>query len=135
MLRFSPVKLSLVATQGTFSYTVAVGDDQSKISQFRVADSDLDRTILDLARRIHGQLVPSHTFYGTFYDRPPAYGIDMVSGTPYVNVKLTDLLSNTRLQHHITVEDFARCLCRVPPRALLIPWLGSLQHLGMGGST
>ncbi|EEU47614.1 uncharacterized protein NECHADRAFT_8163, partial [Fusarium vanettenii 77-13-4] len=75
-----------VAVQGSFSYTLTAGADQSKIIQFRAAGADLDRGILDMARQVHQQVVPPYTFHGLLFD--PS--------------------SDTGPQHCTTVTDLAR---------------------------
>ncbi|KAG9227987.1 hypothetical protein BJ875DRAFT_390338 [Amylocarpus encephaloides] len=47
-----------------FSYTVIAGSKQSKIVQFLAQSSALDIETLNLARAIHGQLVPACTHHG-----------------------------------------------------------------------
>lgn len=53
-----------VPIQGSFSYTVTAGAQQSKIGQFRDANSDLDTDVLNLARQVYGQVVAAYTSHG-----------------------------------------------------------------------
>jgi hypothetical protein len=108
-----------VALQGSFSYTVVAGNKQSRIIQFRARDSDLDRAVLDLAQRVHNEFVPSYTYHGLFCELLPVYGMDKVTGTPYVHVKPSDLSSETGPWHSKTVGDFARYVLILvcPPKA------------------
>ncbi|KND87491.1 hypothetical protein TOPH_07899 [Tolypocladium ophioglossoides CBS 100239] len=78
-----------VLIQGSFSYTVIAGAQQSKIVQFRDANSDLDTQILDLAQRIHGQLVAAYTFHGRVGQSSPLtiYSMEKLPGTPYVSAQ------------------------------------------------
>ncbi|KAJ9155211.1 hypothetical protein NKR23_g2129 [Pleurostoma richardsiae] len=48
-----------VSVQGATSYTVVVGLNREKIVQFRYMDARLDMRMLDLARRVHGDVVPA----------------------------------------------------------------------------
>ncbi|RSM04415.1 hypothetical protein CDV31_010050 [Fusarium ambrosium] len=97
-----------VAVQGSFSYTLTAGADQSKIIQFRAAGADLDRGILDLARQVHEQVVPPYTFHGLLCGKIPVYEMEKVSGIPYVKVKPVDPSSDTGPQHYTTVTDLAK---------------------------
>lgn len=103
-----------VPIQGSFSYTVTAGPHQSKIVQFRDADSDLDIRILDLARQIHGQLVAAYTFHGRVGQASPlaVYSMEKLPGTPYVSAqsrycKPSGTSLQTNSQHSQTVVDFA----------------------------
>ncbi|KAL3587855.1 hypothetical protein FPOAC2_13754 [Fusarium poae] len=103
-----------VPIQGSFSYTVTAGSQQSKIVQFRDANSDLDMQILELARQIHGQLVAAYTFHGQVGQASPLsiYAMEKLPGTPYVSAQSryckpigTSLQANS--QHSKTIVDFA----------------------------
>lgn len=104
-----------VPIQGSFSYTVVAGSQQSSIVQFRDADSDLDVQILDLARQIHGELVAAYTFHGHIGQASPLsiYSMKKLPGTPYVSArsrysKPVGTALQTNSQHTKTVVDFAR---------------------------
>lgn len=103
-----------VPIQGSFSYTVTAGSQQSKIVQFRDENSVLDTQILNLARQIHGQLVAAYTFHGHVGQAPPLaiYSMEKLPGTPYVSAQSryykpvgTSLQANS--QHSKTIVDFA----------------------------
>ncbi|GAB0139111.1 hypothetical protein EsDP_00007326 [Epichloe bromicola] len=103
-----------VPIQGSFSYTVTAGPHQSKIVQFRDANSDLDTHILDLARQIHGRLVAAYTFHGQVGQASPLaiYSMEKLPGTPYVLAQSEYCKPNgTSLQassqHSRTIADFA----------------------------
>lgn len=103
-----------VPIQGSFSYTVTAGAQQTKIVQFRDANSDLDTEILDLARRVHGQLVAASVFHGQVGQPSPLsiYSMQKLPGNPYVLAqsryyKLIGTLVQAGSQHFNTVVDFA----------------------------
>lgn len=47
-----------VSVQGATSYTVITGLNREKIVQFQNMDAQLDMRMLDLARQVHGDIVP-----------------------------------------------------------------------------
>ena len=104
-----------VPIQGSFSYTVIAGAQQSKIVQFRDANSDLDTEILDLARQVHGQVVAAYTFHGQIGQSSPLsiYLMEKLPGTPYVSAQSRyckpagTSLQKELQQHSKTVVDFA----------------------------
>lgn len=53
-----------VVIQGATSYTVVAGQHREKIVQFRNMDAQLDMGMLDLARQIHGDVVPRGSYLG-----------------------------------------------------------------------
>ncbi|KAI1174369.1 hypothetical protein F4777DRAFT_387634 [Nemania sp. FL0916] len=53
-----------VAIQGVCSYTVYAGPNQEFVVQFRLRSLDLKSEIVNLARHIHGSLVPDISFKG-----------------------------------------------------------------------
>ncbi|KAK8917397.1 hypothetical protein H634G_09028 [Metarhizium anisopliae BRIP 53293] len=105
-----------VPIQGSFSYTVTAGNDQSKIVQFRSPESTLDTNTLDLARNVHGKLVPSPIYHGRIGHLPSqlhVYIMDKIPGSVYVQAQSdyhvpvgTSLEAS--LQHANTVADIAR---------------------------
>lgn len=105
-----------VPIQGSFSYTVTAGNDQAKIVQFRSPESTLDTNTLDLARNVHGKLVPSPIYHGRIGHLPSqlhVYIMDKIPGNIYVQAQSdyhvpvgTSLKAS--LQHANTVADIAR---------------------------
>jgi hypothetical protein len=103
-----------VRIQGSFSYTVIAGARQSKIVQFRDANSDLDIKVLDLARQVHGQVVADYTFHGKIGQSSPlsVYSMEMLPGVPYVSAqsryrKPAGTSLEVGSQHSNTVADYA----------------------------
>ena len=90
-----------VPIQGSFSYTVMAGTDQSKIIQFRDGESDLDTRILDVARQIHRQIIANYTFHGKIGESLSVYLMENLPGTPYISATLDGP------QHSNTVTDYA----------------------------
>jgi len=90
------------------------GTKQSKIVQFRDAKSALDTGVLDLALRIHGELVAAYSFHGQLGKSSPLYiySMEKLPGTPYVSVQSQYLnISRTLLEAGLepsnTIVDFA----------------------------
>lgn len=103
-----------VRIQGSFSYTVTGGAQESKIVQFRDASSDLDTKFLDLARQVHGQIVASYTYHGKIGRLLPLsiYSMEKLPGIPYVSAqsrysKPAGTLLDRESQHSNTVVDYA----------------------------
>lgn len=53
-----------ISVQGATSYTVVTGLNREKIVQFRRMDAQLDMRMLDLARQVHGDIVPAAAALG-----------------------------------------------------------------------
>jgi hypothetical protein len=84
----APLKPSPI--QGAFSYTIIAGASQSKVIQFRTQISDLDMDTLNLARAIHGEVVPAFTHHGKIGSHPSAlsvYIMDRCSGVAYIKAR------------------------------------------------
>lgn len=82
-----------VSIQGSFSYTVSTQRDKDqKIVQFRVSHSALDVDIIQLAQRIHGDIVPSTRYYGEIGNGPTApvkvYVIEKLPGVTFIDIML-----------------------------------------------
>ncbi|KAK3945302.1 hypothetical protein QBC46DRAFT_360408 [Diplogelasinospora grovesii] len=67
-----------VSVQGATSYTVVVGLNREKIVQFRNMDAQLDMRMLDLARQVHGDVVPRQL---------AIYEMDRLPGDNYAMVR------------------------------------------------
>ncbi|KAI0103052.1 hypothetical protein GGR51DRAFT_525491 [Nemania sp. FL0031] len=95
-----------VPIQGTFSYTVTAGTDESKLFQFRTRDSDLDMSILDLAKTAHPQFIPGCKYHGTIGQSRPlhVYEMDRLAGTPYIIARNGDHAT----QQRNTATDLAK---------------------------
>jgi len=80
-----------VSVQGATSYTVVVGLNREKIVQFRNMDAQLDMTMLGLARRVHGDVVPVGAALGRIGDDPQRqlaiYEMDRLPGDNYAMVR------------------------------------------------
>lgn len=98
-----------VSIQGQFSYTVVAGPHQNKIVQFRDASSTLNTELWDLARKIHGSLVPVWTFHGQIGKLSPLfiYVMNKLVGTPYILACHRLRAPSTAPLHNNTIEDFA----------------------------
>lgn len=57
-----------VSVQGATSYTVVAGRNHDKIIQFRRTDALLDARMLELAKQVHGDIVPVSTALGRIGD-------------------------------------------------------------------
>ena len=103
-----------VQIQGSFSYTVTVGTDGSKLFQFRVYDSSLDMDIMTLAKAIHLQFVASYKYHGTIGQPRPlhVYEIDNLPGTTYIMARDLSVVQPPEavLRQRSSVEDLARCV-------------------------
>lgn len=107
--------VNAIPIQGCFSYTVVAGHKQSKIVQFRAADSDFDTNILELAHRVHGQhLVPACTFHGQLGTSAPLsiYSMEKLSGNTFISIlseymKVPGTLPGPGLSPYNTILDFA----------------------------
>ncbi|KAH6616010.1 hypothetical protein B0J18DRAFT_451939 [Chaetomium sp. MPI-SDFR-AT-0129] len=80
-----------VSIQGATSYTVVAEQNREKIVQFRNMDAQLDMGMLDLARRIHGDVLPRGSYPGCIGDesglRLAVYGMDRIRGDSYGMVR------------------------------------------------
>ncbi|KAJ5898118.1 hypothetical protein N7504_008406 [Penicillium tannophilum] len=107
--------VNAIPIQGCFSYTVVAGHKQSKIVQFRAADSNFDTNILELAHRVHGQhLVPACTFHGQLGTSAPLsiYSMEKLSGDTFISIlseymKAPGALPGPGLNPYNTILDFA----------------------------
>ncbi|KAG8166549.1 hypothetical protein KVR01_002238 [Diaporthe batatas] len=76
-----------VSVQGATSYTVVVGPNHDKIVQFRGMDAQLDMRMLDLARQVHGDVVPAGAALGHIGDdaqrQLAIYEMDRLPGDNY----------------------------------------------------
>ncbi|KAK5629545.1 hypothetical protein RRF57_005260 [Xylaria bambusicola] len=84
-----------VPIQGSYSYTITAGTNESKIFQFRTHDSDIDMSVIDLAKTIHPQLVADCKYHGTIGQSRPLhiYEMNKLPGTAYI------------MAHHASVEQ------------------------------
>ncbi|KAI1393098.1 uncharacterized protein F4822DRAFT_10 [Hypoxylon trugodes] len=80
-----------VSVQGATSYTVVVGLNREKIVQFRIKDAQLDMKMLELAREVHGEVIPLGAALGQIGDdeqQPLAiYEMDRLPGENYALVR------------------------------------------------
>lgn len=101
-----------VQIQGTFSYTVTAGSNESKLFQFREQDSDLDMDMMDLAKAVHPQFVARCKYHGTIGPpRPlPIYEMDQIPGTSYIMARHTSTVQppDALFRQRNTVKDLAR---------------------------
>ncbi|WDK09972.1 hypothetical protein CGRA01v4_01251 [Colletotrichum graminicola] len=84
LLQRGPVKP--VQIQGTFSYTVTAGSNESKLFQFRVQDSEMDMEIMSLAKAVHPRIVSGCEYHGTIGQSRSLhiYEMDRLPGTAYI---------------------------------------------------
>lgn len=80
---------------------MTAGTDQSKITQFRDEQSDLDTRTLDVARQIHGQIIANCTFHGKIGESLSVYSMEKLPGIPYISATLDGV------QRSNTVTDYA----------------------------
>ncbi|KAL5355194.1 hypothetical protein BJX96DRAFT_170438 [Aspergillus floccosus] len=94
-----------VPIQGSFSYTVA---GEKLLVQFRVSHSLIDTERLALARKIHGDVVPTCVAKETFGASPAltVYVMDKVPGITYIEASMAALRCPAWQEQ--TVADFAR---------------------------
>jgi len=99
-----------VAVQGATSYTVIVGPSRKKIVQFRNMNATLDMRILELARQVHGDVVPMGTamgYIGNDLQRQLAiYEMDKLPGDNFVMIR-SSLAENPQSQLS-TIHSLAR---------------------------
>lgn len=91
--------------QGANSYTLASNDEKTVV-QFRSAASPLDPNVLDMARVIHGELVPRSSLIGNMPNSTAAiWTMDKVPA-----VDMNHLHEDPNLRHKLvrTVHDMAR---------------------------
>lgn len=99
-----------VAVQGATSYTVVVGLNREKIVQFRSMDAQLDMSMLELARQVHGDIVPVGTAMGQIGDdaqrQLAIYEMDRLPGDNFAMIR-SSLAQEPRSQL-ATVHSLAR---------------------------
>lgn len=78
-----------VNIQGAFSYTVA-GVFSAKIVQFRVPNSQLNTSLLSLAKSIHGNTVADCSYHGDIGHPKPLmiYVMEKLPGVTYMEARL-----------------------------------------------
>lgn len=105
-----------VSVQGATSYTVVVGRNREKIVQFRNMDAQLDIGVLDLARRVHGDIVPKGTALGYTGEksgsRLAVYEMDKVPGDNYGMVRVP--LAQFPDRQLATIRSLARFVETLP---------------------
>jgi hypothetical protein len=110
-----------VEIQGAFSYTLTAGTDQSKIFQFRVHDSSIDLSLMDLAKRVHPQVVANCIYSGTIGLSMPLhiYEMDILPGTTYIMARDTSVPQpqDAARRQCSTMQDFARYIYISPSQA------------------
>lgn len=88
-------------TQGSRSFTLAVGPNQDRIVQFRTGDSVFDMEIMSLGHQIHPLLVPKVSFIGPVggtAEKPLlVYIMKRMSGTPYGECKEMIMRSDEKI--------------------------------------
>ncbi|KAI5464443.1 hypothetical protein BGZ63DRAFT_377666 [Mariannaea sp. PMI_226] len=74
-----------VRRQGSSSYTVTAGPNDSKIFQFRVPASGFNANIMRLAKALHPQFAPSCVYHGAIGQPRPLhiYEMNNLPGVPY----------------------------------------------------
>ncbi|KAK4106362.1 hypothetical protein N658DRAFT_414229, partial [Parathielavia hyrcaniae] len=103
-----------VSVQGATSYTVVAGLNREKIVQFRNMNAQLDMRMLDLARQIHGQVVPVGAFLGRIGDdgqrQLAIYEMDRLPGDNYAlaRTSLAEVPSNQSAAVHSLARFFAQ---------------------------
>ncbi|KAE8146851.1 hypothetical protein BDV25DRAFT_132590 [Aspergillus avenaceus] len=111
-----------VAVPGSLSYTVRCigcpGEQGDKIVSFRQAESSLDHDVLQLARSIHGALVPEAVFHGKMPNSNPpllVYTMPCLPGIPCLEAISCEaglsLEEESRHVHFVKhlARYFARC--------------------------
>lgn len=100
--------------QGSFSYTITTGTNDSRLFQFRTHDSDIDFSILNLAKTIHPQFVAGCKYHGTIGQSRPlhVYEMDKLPGTVYVRERLASTVQppDAVSRQRNTARDFAKCV-------------------------
>lgn len=101
-----------VPIQGTFSYTLTVGSNESKLFQFRVQDSHLDLDMMNLAKAVQPQFVVSCKYHGAISQPRPLhiYEMDKIPGTSYIMARYTSTVQppDAVFRQRNTVKDLAR---------------------------
>lgn len=102
---------------GSLSYTVLCTDSSDErsdmIVSFRQPESALDQTVIELARFIHGDLVPEATFHGKLPgSNPPllVYTMACLSGSPCL--QLFDTETELRPKEEARYMCFVKHLAR-----------------------
>lgn len=102
-----------VLIQGTFSYTLTAGRNNSKLFQFRVEDSSFDMGIMNLAKAVHPQFVAGCRYHGTIGSSRPlhVYEMDNLPGTTYIMARSISVVQpqDALFRQRRTVRDIARC--------------------------
>ncbi|KAI1428892.1 hypothetical protein F5Y12DRAFT_730453 [Xylaria sp. FL1777] len=105
--RVNPVQI-----QGAFSYTFTAGTDESKLFQFRTHDSELDTSILNLAKIVHPQFVAGYKYHGTIGESRPLhiYEMDKLPGTTYIMARDISAVQppDAQLRQRNTATDLAK---------------------------
>ncbi|KAI0526429.1 hypothetical protein F5B22DRAFT_585713 [Xylaria bambusicola] len=78
-----------VPIQGSYSYTIMAGRNESRIFQFRTHNSVIDISIIDLAKTIHPQLIADCKYHGTIGQSQPLhiYEMNKLPGTNYITAR------------------------------------------------
>lgn len=99
-----------VSVQGATSYTVVVGLNREKIVQFRYMNAQLDMRMMDLARRVHGDVVPAGAVLGQIGDDAQRqlviYEMDRLPGDNYAMVRTS--LTDEPQSQLATIRSLAR---------------------------
>ena len=99
-----------VSVQGATSYTVVAGLNREKIVQFRNMDAQLDIRMLELARQVHGDVVPVGAALGRIGDEAQRqlaiYEMDRLPGDNYALVRTS--LAEEPKSKLATVHSLAR---------------------------
>lgn len=99
-----------VVVQGATSYTVVAGLNREKVVQFRNMDARLDMKMLDLARQVHGDIVPAGAALGQIGDdmqrQLAIYEMDRLPGDNFFLVR-SSLAEEPRRQL-ATIHSLAR---------------------------
>lgn len=98
-----------VLIQGVFSYTVMAGPSQDKIVQFRNPANDLNMDIINLARDVHAELVPTcraDEAIGSL----SVYVMERLPGITYIMARFDQEGTTSEIfqQRQNTIQDFAR---------------------------
>ncbi|EPE28005.1 Protein kinase-like (PK-like) [Glarea lozoyensis ATCC 20868] len=79
-----------VAVQGNCSYSIYAGPDLEYVFQFRLASLPLETETIQLARTIHGSVVPAVSSYGQLAN-VHVYSMPRVHGLSYLDLILADI--------------------------------------------
>lgn len=99
-----------VPVQGGTSYTVVAGPNREKIVQFRYLDAQIDMRMLDLARQVHGDIVPEGAALGQIgNDAQQQLAIYQMARLPGENYAMVRTSLTEELQSQLaTVHSLAR---------------------------